>query len=81
MSKFKIGDKIRAKLGGVDIWVQPGKIYIVKDVVIEPAAPGNLCYRNCGHSMHDPKPERYYPVVDGELGKPATIWEECFELV
>ena len=83
MSKFKIGQTVRVRTdtGVIDIWVKPGKEYVVRDIVVTPAEPGDKCYRNCGHSMHEPKPEKYWLVVDGELDKPATILEYCFEAV
>ncbi len=83
MSKFKIGDTVRVRtdIGVIDIWVKPGKEYVVRDIVVTPAEPADKCYRNCGDPMHDPKPKKYWLVVDGQLGKPATIFEGCFEAV
>lgn len=75
--KFKVGDLITCKQGTIDIWVTPGKNYKVLGHKIHPAEPGNICYRNCGHAMHDPKPEMVFVKVKGKLGK-CHIYEGCF---
>ena len=78
---FKIGDKIKCNLNVIPIWVKPGKIYEVFGTETTPAEPfPRPCYRNCGHPMHNAKPERHFVIIDGELGKRATIFEGCFKL-
>lgn len=80
MNKFKIGDKIICLPGMIEIWITPGKEYIVLDIVTEPARPPTLCYRDCGHHMHDAQPEKYFVVVeDKEKYGKATIFEGCFK--
>ena|ERR1700679_294931 len=76
---FKVGDKVKCKHGGLDIWVYGGNIYEVLCIVVEPPTAGDKCYRNCGHPMHDPKPERIFITVNAETGRRATILDECFE--
>lgn len=75
--KFKIGDKIVCKRGSIGIWVTPGKTYEVLGHEIAPPEPGTSCYKNCGHPMHDPRPERVFVKVNGNLGL-CTIFEGCF---
>jgi hypothetical protein len=77
--KFQKGDLITCKEGTIPIWVKPGKTYEVLGFEIQPPEPGNKCYRDCGHPMHDPKPEMVFVIVDGEKGR-CTIYEGCFEL-
>lgn len=80
-TKFKVGDKVICKKGTIDIWVEPGKKYEVLDIKYEPSRPGDICYRNCGHKMHDPTPERYFLVVKGKLIEPVTIFDGCFKKI
>jgi|SRR5665213_430365 len=74
---FQVGELITCKPGGLDIWVKSGKTYKVLGHYIQPAEPANPCYRNCGHSMHDAKPQMVCVIVMGEKGK-CSIWEGCF---
>jgi len=77
----KPGDLVKVKNipGFIDIWVTPGEEYKLLKLVKEPAIEGSQCYRNCGHPMHAPKPERTFFVVIGNFGKEATILSDCFE--
>lgn len=83
--KFQIGDIVRANNDVIDIWIKPGKEYTVLDYITYPPEPGSICYRNCGHPMHDPKPARHCIVIDGEKpgmdGNKCHIWDGCFSLV
>lgn len=75
--KFKVGDKVKCKAGTILIWVTPGKVYEVLSMYTNPPQPGNVCYRNCGHPMHDPKPAMTFIEVIGNKGK-CSIYEGCF---
>lgn len=75
--KFKVGDLITCKQGTIRIWVTPGTTYKVLGHYIQPPQPGDICYRNCGHAMHDPKPEMVFVQVQGNHGK-CLIYEGCF---
>lgn len=88
--KFKIGDLIKCKPGGVNIWVKENNIYKVLDIKIQPEEPPKILKRyvppgievDCTCDMcTQSKPEQYFVIVDGELGERTTIWEGCFELV
>jgi hypothetical protein len=76
--KFKKGDIVTPKPGGLDIWVKHGIKYKVLSIIKTDPVPANVCYRNCGHSMHDRKPSKTYLNVIGEFGKEVRILSSCF---
>jgi hypothetical protein len=80
MNRFKVGDivKVASRPDSVQIWVKCGKEYEVLGIERTPPEPANKCYRDCGHPMHDEKPEKFYVKLNGEMGL-CTIWEGCFE--
>ncbi len=79
--KFKVGNKIKCKPGGIQAWVYSGNVYEVISTIKKPAEAGSSCYRSCEHPMHNPKPEKYYVVIKGKFGNLCAISEECFDLV
>lgn len=86
--KFKKGDIVRCLPGGIDIWVKSDKTYEVIGFEIRPEEPPKKMKRyiypgveiDCTCDMcTKPRPAVCFIVVNGELGKPATIHEDCFE--
>jgi hypothetical protein len=86
--KFKVGDKVRVKPGGLGIWIKTGKTYEVLGTLTEPGEPPKRMKRyvppgvevDCDCDMcTKPKPERHFVIVKNEFGKEGQYFEGCFE--